>query len=230
MARRLLLLICLAGLAGCRPGPGSSHHLAYVKDGWLWTARIEADGRTERGTSPVRICKLWPEGRDDTARVVFSPKGDEIALEHWDTDGRHVDIRLVEPKQGATPEKVAMGADPSFSPDGKRVAFTHFPRGDTSTRDTTWDVYVFDRATGRARPLRRHACEPFWSSDGKEIALVDTSAGDGSGPALAVDARSGKEKFSTGAAVNPMLPILSPDGRYLAVEFHMSPVDRARDL
>jgi Tol biopolymer transport system component len=128
----------------------------------------------------------------------------------------------VEVKQNTKPRKVAMGADPSFSPDGKYLAFTYIPGGDVLVSDHAYKVCILNLSTNQIRTLRENAREPFWSSDGREIALIDTSPQDFNASTLIVDAQTGKIRFQTDKMVNPTTPLLSPNGRYLAVHPHMS--------
>ncbi len=71
---------------------------------------------------------------------------------------------------------------PSWSPDGKRIAFASKREGGDADRHDNWDVFVIDAEEGaKARNLTQNDiadCDPEWESapawspDGKSIALV----------------------------------------------------------
>ena len=63
---------------------------------------------------------------------------------------------------------------PSWSPDGKRIAFT-------SGRDRSWEIYVMDTDGDNKQNLTNHPDadrSPSWSPDGKRIAFVSNRTRD----------------------------------------------------
>ncbi len=127
--------------------------------------------------------------------------------------------------------------EPTWSPDGKRIAFM---RGDPRDKK---DLYITGRKGGTPMMLLsgkddepRYAGTPSWSPDGKTIALSsDRRLGKGATLWL-VDVRTGRLKQLTrprpGASyIRDLYPSWSPDGTRLAFASnrHASSSDRADD-
>jgi hypothetical protein len=75
-----------------------------------------------------------------------------------------IDIRDGHP----TLNHLGEGNHPTFSPDGKRVAFTRFPSAESGAAGGVWMM----QADGSDRhPVGEFGC-PFWSPDGREL-LID---------------------------------------------------------
>ena len=65
--------------------------------------------------------------------------------------------------------------DPTWSPDGKRIAFRHETNG-----DSTAEIYVMNEDGSHRRNLTRRAGQdhaPAWSPDGKKIAFASVRRG-----------------------------------------------------
>jgi TolB protein len=127
------------------------------------------------------------------------------------------DIWLKRPARGAPAARLTTSpADdfaPSFSPDGRRIAFTSDRRGN-------YDVYTMNAA---GRDLRRITTNPgkdafpSWSPNGRRLAFASNRTGDwelyttnanGSGHLVQVTHRAGVDS----------LPVWSPDGTRLAFD------------
>ncbi|MFF8607734.1 FG-GAP-like repeat-containing protein [Streptomyces sp. NPDC015346] len=87
-------------------------------------------------------------------------------------DGRLVFLRgstihLYDPRTGAAPQPVTQGLHPSFSPDGRKIAFAAY-------RDGANDVYVRDLTTGVETRMttREEVMFPEWSPDGGSIVYL----------------------------------------------------------
>jgi WD40-like Beta Propeller Repeat len=155
-----------------------SHTLArsIVTAGWLGDRVVMAVQRDGDGVQPDDICLAVPVGADgvcertvatDGARTLSSGQGSPdgrylvAVAESWSDaqDYRQTfagAIALFDPNTGARLRDLTSGpadADPTFSPDGKQVAFR---RGR--------DIYVVKTAGGRAKLLRRGGSEPTWGS------------------------------------------------------------------
>jgi TolB protein len=71
---------------------------------------------------------------------------------------------------GTNARQLARGSDPSFSPDGKWLAFT---RDDSTKRQVRRSIVLIDPATGKSRPLESipggNAWGAEWSADGRRL-------------------------------------------------------------
>jgi len=144
------------------------------------------------GGEPTRIC--------DGDQADWSPDGRRIVLRRG---GRIVVRELAGGKEATlTPEDLPACSGPSFSPDGKTVAFA----SRQAERNAIWLV-----PAGGGTPVKLYdkdgACEPHWSPDGKRIVYetethVFTIGADGKGNRM-VTWFGGLQRY----------PRFSPDGK-----------------
>jgi Tol biopolymer transport system component len=186
-----------------------------------------------------------PSGGDCTgtnyAAPSYSADGEQIVFE---ADAR---IAIVGADGGAAvlqPAATARDADPCFSPDGKRIAFTGVnDQGGTDiyirrlaggaarmiihdAGEPAWSsrgrlayvqvghVYTAD-SKGRARRLASSGVSPDWSPSGRRLALV-RPAFDGFVGRMYTVSASGRDLRRVGRSKNTSHPVWSPDGRWLA--------------
>ena len=94
--------------------------------------------------------------------------------------------------------------DPSWSPDGKRIAFV-------SDREGQWDIHVMDADGGNPRNLSNNdfdEWDPSWSPDGKRILFLSSA------DIYVMDADGGNPKsLTSGRRHNEFAPSWSPDGK-----------------
>ncbi|BCE02701.1 Tol-Pal system beta propeller repeat protein TolB [Marinicellulosiphila megalodicopiae] len=103
----------------------------------------------------------------------------------------------------------ATNSAPSFSPDGKQIAFQ-------STKDGNFEIYIKNLINGEVRRLTRHRgidTEPSWSPDGKKI--VFTSDRGGSAQVYEADVATGRTVRLTFDGKYNAKPSYSADGRYV---------------
>ncbi|GAA4401650.1 amidohydrolase family protein [Nibrella viscosa] len=151
---------------------------------------------------PVRGLKgpaVSPDGR----QVVFAALGDLWLL----TKGN--------PQPKALTNDVYVDADPVWSPDGRRIAYT-------SDRKGNMDLWVRDLATGKDQRLVDLPDDinfPAWSPDGSRIAFYQGDPRNvwGRGTLHVADALTGAvEKYHESVFV-PSQPSWSPDGKTIAL-------------
>ena len=99
--------------------------------------------------------------------------------------------------------------DPSWSPDGKRIAFVF-------DRNRNWEIYVMDVNGGDPRGLTNHstARDPAWSPNGQHIAF--TSSRDGNLEIYVMDADGNNQRNLTNSPHLDWYPSWSPDGKRIA--------------
>lgn len=148
------------------------------------------------GFSGLRAPALSPDG----SRVAFSFAEGQQHLYVVDAQGQN---------RKALTTGSGINTEPSFSPDGKQVAFA-------STRDGNFDVYVMDGDGSNVRrlttsPFRDH--RPRFSPDGKRIAFV--SHRDGNAEIYVMNADGSNQRRLTHHPERDDYPSWHPDGRRL---------------
>ena len=92
---------------------------------------------------------------------------------------------------------------PSWSPDGKRIAFTSMKNGGN------WEIYVMDADGGNQRNLTKNPFsdrDPSWSPDGKRIAFVSNRDEDENREIYVMDADGGNPQNLTKNPQNDLGP------------------------
>jgi len=147
---------------------------------------------------------------------VFSPDGLSIVYSHADDDGSDLFVVPVDDAAPARRISVGRGTDnvqPSFSPDGRRLAFT-------SGRVGHPEVYIMDADGTNAELLtsfdfgdKNYRSDPDWSPDGRLIAFQSQFA-DGRFQIMTISLRDRSTKLLTSEGSNEQ-PSWAPDGRHL---------------
>ncbi|MCX4447579.1 MULTISPECIES: hypothetical protein [unclassified Streptomyces] len=122
-----------------------------------------------------------------TERQTYTPDGRRIAVTRFETiDGQRVQRIWLADTDGTHPEAMKLDGrgprdrdtDPSFSPDGTRLAFTRSTPGENGTWSS--QVLVAEVATGKitgrvvppADEVQGADAQPTWSSDGSTLAFT----------------------------------------------------------
>jgi len=147
---------------------------------------------------------------------VFSPDGSTIVYSHADDEGS--DLFVVSPEDAAPARRISVGrgtdnVQPSFSPDGRRLAFT-------SGRVGHPEVYIMDADGTNAELLtsfdfgdKNYRSDPDWSPDGRLVAFQSQFA-DGRFQVMTISLRDRSTKLLTSEGSNEQ-PSWAPDGRHL---------------
>jgi len=144
--------------------------LAYVTfpEGILW--RSNADGSHPTQLTYPPVYPKSPRWSPDSARILFvdsAPQGNN-AIYIIPSDGNEKPKRIL-------PDDLDAETDPSWSPDGQKVAFATTPAVGASS---TSDLRVFDLAANSVTtiPASSGLAVPRWSPDGKSIAAMTLDA------------------------------------------------------
>jgi len=163
------------------------------------------------GRKPI---DLTADSSEDDSYPAVSPDGRLIAFRSERSDGG---IFLM----GATGESVRRLADgcfdPSWSPDGSRIACTTCPSGDPLARPCSGTLQVIEIASGARRKIATgDAAAPAWSSDGRRLAYWGIHEGKGQRDVWTVAVDGGEPVALTDDAAIDWNPVWSADGGSLA--------------
>lgn len=159
-----------------------NYYPAASRDGSLilWTSQNAGLGSIFYREADGPESKLTPEWSRDVREIGASVSPDGFQIAYTSTAGGSyelwrmpslstVAIRLTQPGAGHS------DAQPTWSPDGERLAFY-------SNRSDDWDIWAADAATGDgAEPLvdwPSTELYPVWSPDGRRVAFSSDRAGD----------------------------------------------------
>lgn len=109
-------------------------------------------------------------------------------------------------------KNIAKGRHPSFSPDGRRVAFA-------SNTDGDWEIYIVNCEGKNLRQVTKNNAsdiEPNFSPDGEQLVYV--SDRDGNNELYIMDLAKSKEMRLTQSELNESSPLFSPDSKRIASE------------
>ena len=146
----------------------------------------------------------WKQGEPNAQRPVWSPNGRQIAVSREPMGG--VSAIWVMNADGSNQTQVMEGRDPSWSPDGARIAFI---RSDgTASQIFDGEPQRSERAATDQRGCRH--MYPTWSPDGRQIAFEYDRA-----MVAVMDAGGGRQQV---VAKQPTWNLSwSPDGEMLAI-------------
>lgn len=207
---------------------------AYYRDDLVFLPRGEA---APDGDEPARrpITRGFRASAPDV-----SPAGDRIAFSVNSKGTRYLKIArlspdgtITEPRDLVPSARFEQAYTPSFSPDGRLLAYSVWTAGGLR------DIRVVDVATGRFRQITRDRAidtNPVWSPDGKTLYFCSDRTGIFN--VYAYDLAAGTLHQVTNVRLGALHPAISPDGKTLAYvgytsrgyDLFVMPLERARFL
>jgi Tol biopolymer transport system component len=140
-------------------------------DGDIYTMRTDGTGVTQITSGPA-----------SDSKPAWSPRGDEIAFDRYlDIPGdSRVDIHAVRPD--GTGDRQIVGhpaANPNWSPDGSRIAYTSDGEVWTVNADGTGPRQLTSESSPNPEYIFLYNSNPAWSPDGSKIAFGHSECGIG---------------------------------------------------
>lgn len=214
---------------GENPTIGTPHHLAFIKEGQVWSANLANDD------GPRQLF----EAKGNMGSLKFSPDGDHLLFVAKRDGYSFIGIL----KETENIHWLAPGffydQDPQWSSNGKRVAFIRTPGGRGSAlpileqRHSPWEIWVADIATGESYqrwkspetlagsvPTVHGGFNFHWASDNQ---LVFLSYEDGWPGLYAIDASSGDPRSLTPGEYHVEHVHLSPDNKKILFSANAGP-------
>lgn len=197
--------------------PGTEHFPTLAPDGKSFVYASRVKGNSDLFLQRVggkNATLLTPDTASDESQPAFSPGGDRIAFR---STREPAGIYVMEATGENTRLVVAGGHHPSWSPDGKEIAYSTAGRDVPSTRTTiTSAIRVISLETGAKRLLTEaDAMQPSWSPNGHRIAYWFMPPNVGRSDIGTVASGGGPPVVVTRDASTNWNPVWSPDGHFL---------------
>ena len=217
IAHLILASILALGLTPLMVGAAPPAQIAFTsdRDGHLQIYVMDADGKNQRRLSNDTFLNWDPSWSPDGRRIAHT------STEAKDTERKRPQIYMID-TDGKNRRRLSNRSikdaewEPSWSLDGKRIAYTS--SGAMDIAGGHWRIYVIDADGKNRQRLSNDAVDdwqPSWSPNGERIAFV--SRRDGRGIDIYVmDADGGNQQRLTENPAPDIDPSWSPDGERIA--------------
>lgn len=191
--------------------------------GYVWFARRDAPADAN-----LKFTSLTTFG-GSKQYPAFSPDGSRSAFS-WRASNKETHHIYVKPVAKGEPVQLTFGseedASPTWSPDGRQIAFCRWTLSADERASVPSAVHVVPALGGADRKIGENCEGVSWSPDGKTLAVAraPNKASDSGGIDLLL-LKSGERRRLTNSHED-MLPIYSPNGKWLA--FIRAPLGRGR--
>ncbi len=212
-------LIIMDADGGNKQTVNTSFYIAFDPS---WSPDATKLAFTCRGSEEQNICTVGVAGgapvrltdTDQDFEAAYSPDGNQIAFTSMRGGSPRVYLMNAD---GTNEAPLAIGGfaftatqQPSWSPDGKKIAFS----GDTEDGDT--EIYTVEIATGAVVRLTYRAAnspvQPAYSPDGTRVAFSDSR----NISTVSADGSNVESNVTTGQDHDHYAPAYSPDGTRLS--------------
>ena len=216
LARLILASIVVSVLTSLMVVVDAQAQIAFVseRDGNPEIYVMDADGENPRRLTNNRHEDWAPSWSPDGKRIVFfSDRDGHVHAKHgWST----FEIYVMD-ADGRNPQNLTNNRHddrhPSWSPDGKRIAFEANRNWD-NVRNS--EIYVMDDDGGNEQNLTNNPGRDFlpsWSPDGKRIVFSSAREGHFSYEIYVMDDDGGNQRRLTENLKTDLFPAWSPDGK-----------------
>jgi hypothetical protein len=203
--------------------------IAFIRGDGLYVLPTDRTGNPAPSARPFLVARLWRLVGDDSISICWTPSK-QIAITHyvdaWNdakrfglpTDSPISRTWLADAKPHSRLKPLCLGGMPNFSSDGRRIAYV---RSRNTKQSQISEAFVKDLHTGKETSIGRSEEAPVWVPNTDALAIIVTGAEFDSTLSL-LSTEPAKPARTLLDAVNLCCLSASPDGKWLAVQAHLS--------